>query len=352
MSEFPANATKKVVSRNLKEILQGIKSGTIKNIVTLTGAGISCNAGIPDFRSPGGLYATLQPELLTASTQEKLYLRENPTGVVEYRIFQQNQFPYLEVRRPFILGTVEQKWKPTLCHFFIKLLDNHGILRRHYTQNIDGLEKQLSLSDPDEKIVHVHGCIGEVSCEACSATYPTDQFRQEVATKIRNIYDAEDPIAPKESSNICCLKCGKPQVKPSTVLYGRNLPQKYFESVEADFPENVDAMFVIGTSLTVFPACSLVNEVNDGVPRIILNRDRVGDDFGCDFGEMQTLVEYVNEDIVKSSSGFSGDALILGDCDLAVLLMAKELGWLDELKEYAHLMCPTSAALLESYFRL
>ena len=86
--------------------------------------------GIPDFRSPGGMYATLRPELLTATQKQRFELAADPTNVVTYSMFAQNQFPYLEVRRPFILGTAEQKWKATIAHFFVKILHEKGFLRR------------------------------------------------------------------------------------------------------------------------------------------------------------------------------------------------------------------------------
>lgn len=63
----------------------------------MTGAGISVEAGIPDFRSAGGMYDTLKPDLLTATPQQKLQMEIDPTYVVEFGMFKQNQFPYLEV---------------------------------------------------------------------------------------------------------------------------------------------------------------------------------------------------------------------------------------------------------------
>ena len=73
-------------------------------------------------------------------------------------MFMQNAYPYLEVRRPFILGTAKQQWKATLSHHFFELLHEQGKLTRLYTQNIDGLDFQTQI--PNDKIVPVHGSIG------------------------------------------------------------------------------------------------------------------------------------------------------------------------------------------------
>ena len=250
------------MSTKLLTILDQLRVGTINKVVVLTGAGISVAAGIPDFRSPGGMYDTLRPELLTATEWERDILRDNPTAVVDIRLFERNQFPYLEVRRPFILGTAEVKWKPTLSHFFFRLLAEKGVLRHLYTQNIDGLDIHTGI--PEEKIVGVHGTIAKAGCEFCGYPMPYEEFRRAVRQKIRNIYDSSDPEAPKESANIFCLKCHKPGVKPATVLYGCNLPDHTWTKASEDFPENVDLMIIAGTSLGVYPVCDFVNRVRDG----------------------------------------------------------------------------------------
>mmetsp|Transcript_10914 Transcript_10914/g.15153 ORF Transcript_10914/g.15153 Transcript_10914/m.15153 type:complete len:375 (+) Transcript_10914:299-1423(+) len=310
----------------IKGLADMIKAGKIKNIAVLSGAGISVSAGIPDFRSPGGMYDTLKPDLLTASEDERKLMSMNPTAVVSWTIFRQNQFPYLELRRPFILGGAENKWRPTLGHFFIKLCDEKKLLRRLYTQNIDGLDYLLGIAD--DKIIPVHGSLGKASCEFCSAAYDISKLRQEIKSKIRDIY-GEDVSAPKTSSNVLCDKCKKPGVKPSTVLYGRSLPKEFEESIHKDFPENVEVLIVIGTSLTVSPANTLVDIVNKDCVRLIVNREEVGQDMGIDY-----------------SKDSKRDIFGRGNCDEVLLALATELGWKDELKKYAKDMAPESAKLL------
>ena len=134
--------------------------------------------------SPGGLYDTLRPDIITATKEQRDAMRKDPTLVVSFKLFEKNQFPYMEVRRPFILGLAENQWKPTLAHFFIKVLHDKGKLKRLYTQNIDGLDFQTGLER--EKIVNVHGSIAEISCEFCGdSSLSSEEFIQAVKTKIK-----------------------------------------------------------------------------------------------------------------------------------------------------------------------
>eukprot|EP01098_Paradermamoeba_levis_P008298 TRINITY_DN3446_c0_g1_i2.p1 TRINITY_DN3446_c0_g1~~TRINITY_DN3446_c0_g1_i2.p1 ORF type:complete len:302 (-),score=66.76 TRINITY_DN3446_c0_g1_i2:220-1125(-) len=289
--------------------------------------GMSVGAGIPDFRSPGGLYQTLKPELLTATKSQQREMELEPTAVVAWHMFKENQFPYLEVRRPFILGTAEQQWKATIAHFFVRLCEDKGILRRLYTQNIDGLDYQTGV--PDEKIIPVHGTISKYGCENCNADYPQDQFREILKKNIKDIYGV-DPNAPKESTPINCLSCDKPLVKPRTVLYSRSLPRVFFDKSDEDFPDQVDLLVVAGTSLTVGPANSLVTKVNSNTLRLIANREPVGNFLGIEYGSN------TKRDV------FSG-----GTCDQTFLELCKKLGWVEDLKKYADKMAPESRKLLE-----
>ena len=99
-----------------------------KRVGFLIGAGCSVSSGIPDFRSAGGFYETLKPELLTATSEEIKLMKRDPTYVVSWEIFKNNQFPYHEVRKPFILGLHNKVWKATISHFFIRLCQDKGKL--------------------------------------------------------------------------------------------------------------------------------------------------------------------------------------------------------------------------------
>jgi NAD-dependent SIR2 family protein deacetylase len=307
-----------------RAIIDGIRDGRFRNIAVLTGAGISVASGIPDFRSPGGMYDTLRPELLTATPAQRRMMSADRTAVVDIDLFKDNQFPYLEVRRPFILGTAEKKWKPTIAHFFFRLLQDKGILRRIYTQNIDGL--QFDCGIPDEKIVAVHGTISEAACEKCGNICPKDRFITAVRENIINIYDPNDPEAPRSSTNICCLSCGAPQVKPRTVLFGTSLPRNFFSCAGEDFPDNVDLLIVAGTSLVVMPAGGLVGAVSYSTPRVVVNLEQVGTELGLEYNESDRQRDYFVE----------------GKTDDVFLNLTKELGWISDLMVFGGEMAPQS----------
>ena len=308
----------------LDRIVEAIRSGEASSIAFLVGAGISTASGIPDFRSPGGMYDTLRPELLTATEAQRQSMRENPTSVVSWDLFSQTQLPYLELRRPFILGVGAGSWRPTLTHLFMRLCDEKGLLRKVFTQNIDGLEFQAGI--PQDKVVAVHGSLAEVACEYCAAAVPMDEFRGKVEENIRDIYSCgsdkhagtKKTSGPSTSSPILCDSCGKPGLKPTTVLYGRSLPSQFAEAMEADLP-SVDLLIVAGTSLTVSPANSVVNKVPGTALRLVANLERVGDDLGLHF------------DAESDERDGGRDFLARAPCDAVCLRLVERLGWVDEL---------------------
>jgi len=142
-------------SVDFEGIVQYIKDGRAKKIITMAGAGISTSAGIPDFRTPGtGLYDNLQK-----------YNLPEPTAVFDIRFFRHNPQPFFLLARELYPG----KFSPTPCHFFIRLLQEKGLLLRHYTQNIDTLEREAGISD--EKLVEAHGAFNTGHCIDCRKEY-------------------------------------------------------------------------------------------------------------------------------------------------------------------------------------
>ena len=275
-------------SFDLHGIAEHIKSGKVKNIIVMCGAGISVSAGIPDFRTPGtGLYDNLQK-----------YNLPHPTAVFELDFFRENPLPFYLLAKELYPGN----YPPTATHHFVKLLHEKKLLKRCFTQNIDSLERATGL--PADTICAAHGNFDTARClEGHSAC--VDAVKDHV----------------EKGEPMLCVECGA-LVKPDIVFFGENLPQRFEDLIRTDFPK-CDLLIVAGTSLEVHPFAGLIHHPGEDVPRLLVNREVVGemdervghgDVFGFDFGETNRR-----------------DALFLGDCDDGFLKLAELLGWREEL---------------------
>jgi NAD-dependent SIR2 family protein deacetylase len=122
-----------------------------RKVVVLSGAGMSTAAGIPDFRSPGGLYGnaailldrfTFFDSSKSAAWQRNM-LEEDVRSALTLEFFSRNPLPYHEMRRGFIIGLGEGQWKLTLAHLLPELLNRNGKLELLASQNIDGLDHKV-----------------------------------------------------------------------------------------------------------------------------------------------------------------------------------------------------------------
>ncbi|KAJ1869820.1 NAD-dependent protein deacetylase sirtuin-2 [Coemansia sp. RSA 1722] len=283
-SVFPENLSV------LDAIVHRIKTGAAKKIVVMAGAGISTDAGIPDFRSPGtGLYDNLQT-----------YKLPYPEAIFSIDYFRKKPKPFYVLAKELYPG----QFTPTQSHFFVKLLAEKGLLQRHYTQNIDCLERVAGI-DPD-LIVEAHGSFHTAHCisRMCRQEHSQSWVKEKIF--------ADD--IPR------CLSCDS-LVKPDITFFGEGLPSRFFDLLEQDFA-SCDLLIVMGTSLLVQPFASLINDVSHAVPRLLINRMRVGEAKtpgpGFDFDG-------------RHAGQLHRDALVLGDCDQACALLAERLGWNKEL---------------------
>jgi NAD-dependent histone deacetylase SIR2 len=240
------------------------------------GAGISTSAGIPDFRSPDtGLYANLAFLDL-----------EEPEDVFDIGFFRQNPKPFYALAHELYPG----RYRPTIAHSFIKLLHDKGLLLKHFTQNIDCLERQAGL--PGDVIVEAHGSFATQRCIECKTPYPDEEMHKKVQ-------DKEVPH--------CLVPQCNGLVKPDIVFFGESLPPSFFES--RDLPEQAELCIVMGTSLSVQPFASLPVLCKPGTPRVLINMQQVG-----------------------GLGSRPDDVLILGDIDAGVRKFAKAMGWEEELE--------------------
>ncbi|ORX95766.1 NAD-dependent deacetylase sirtuin-2 [Basidiobolus meristosporus CBS 931.73] len=278
-----------ITSPTLESFVEYIKTHEIKNIVVLSGAGISTAAGIPDFRTPGtGLYDNLQ----------KFDLPE-PEDIFDIEYFHENPLPFYTLAKELYPGNFE----PTLTHCFIRFLHEKGLLLRNFTQNIDTLERECGL--PEAKIVEAHGSFYTAHCTSpsCSREYQQDWMKEK-------IFNSEVPK---------CQSCDA-LIKPDITFFGETLPKIYHERIEEDF-DHCELLIVIGTSLKVQPFASLIDRVANNVPRLLINRQLSG---------VQTdpsLQTYLGFDFEGTHQPFQRDALFLGTADEGCLKMMELLGW-------------------------
>ncbi|EAW12410.1 SIR2 family NAD-dependent protein deacylase [Aspergillus clavatus NRRL 1] len=261
----------------IEKIATLIKSGQIRRIVVLVGAGISTAAGIPDFRSPEtGIYDRLKPLGLPY-----------PEAIFHINYFRHTPEPFYAIARARHPRTL----KPTITHAFLALLAKKNLLHFLFTQNIDGLERDTGV--PENKILNAHGSWRTQHCWKCKTSYPDDLMKEAIAKGVVPYCQVPD--------------CGGP-IKPDVVFFGQSLPAE-FEDEEKKVPE-ADLMIVMGTSLKVAPCSRLPGQVREGVPRVLINREKAGD-----------------------VGVRPNDLCILGDCDDGVRKLADILGWTEEMED-------------------
>lgn len=245
ISKFPSLVNGLVDSHGvLLNVIRRWKDNELKNVIVMSGAGISVSAGIPDFRSPGtGLYSNLEK-----------YDLPYPEAIFEISYFQKNPEPFFTLAKELWPGN----FSPTPTHRFIKALADQNRLLRNYTQNIDGLERLTGLKE--ELIVEAHGTFHTASCIKynCRKKYDIDMVKRHI-----------------DKSRIPRCKNCRGLIKPDIVFFGESLPVRFHEQSEIDFPK-CDLLIIMGTSLQVYPFAGLVNTVGSDVPRILINMEPAG----------------------------------------------------------------------------
>ncbi len=212
--------------------------GEASRVVVLTGAGISTDSGIPDFRGPDGVW-TKDPAAERLATLD-VYLEDE------------------EVRRRAWQGRLHSPtWNadPNPGHRALVALEHRGMLDTLVTQNIDGLH-QLAGNDP-VKVIEIHGTIRDVVCMSCGDRGPAWLTLDRVRA------GEEDPH---------CGLCGG-ILKSATISFGQPLVAEDLERAERA-AHRCDLFLVVGSSLTVFPAAGLVPvAAGNGASVVIVNAE-------------------------------------------------------------------------------
>ena len=210
--------------QKLQEIIDGAK-----HIVFFTGAGVSTDSGIPDFRSQDGLYNQqyrYPPETIISRS----FFEADPE---EFYRFYKDKMLYLDA-------------EPNFTHKLMAELEKKGKSLGVVTQNIDGLHQKAG----SKKVYELHGSVLRNYCMDCGAFYPAE-------------FIAESKGIPR------CTKCGG-IVKPDVVLYEEGLSTPVVNGAVAAI-SSADVLIVLGTSLVVYPAAGLIRYFH-GKHLVLINR--------------------------------------------------------------------------------
>jgi NAD-dependent protein deacetylase/lipoamidase len=200
--------------------------------VVLTGAGVSTESGIPDFRSPEGLWARFDP-LEYGSIDA---FRSDPAKV--WRFY-----------APRFAALTEAE--PNAAHLALAGLERAGLVQAVITQNIDLLHERAGSTE----VVEVHGSIRNSTCPGCGASYPLP--------RVLELLEAQDTPA--------CPRCGE-IVKPDVVFFGELLPEEPIDRAFA-LARGAGLLLVVGSALEVYPVAGLPLEtLGAGGAVAIVNR--------------------------------------------------------------------------------
>lgn len=207
-----------------------------RRLVVFTGAGISTESGIPDFRSKGGIWTKYKP--------------------IDFRDFMADEEKRRESWRiKFATEKIMTEAKPNKGHLGIAQLHQTGKLSSVITQNIDGLHQVSGI--PEEKIIELHGNSTYAKCLDCEKRYEIDD--------IRDIFIPDETLP-------YCDDCGG-IIKTAVISFGQSMPVREMQLAEKE-SVSCDLFIAIGSSLVVYPAAGFpVIAKQSGAKLVIINRD-------------------------------------------------------------------------------
>lgn len=221
----------------------GVLLARSKRVVVLTGAGISTESGIPDFRSPGGLWSRYDPSELTFDR----FRANSATRKVYWQIACES-YPLM------------RDAEPNDAHRAIVDIERCGKLALLVTQNVDGLHQKAGSSS--DRTIEIHGTALGVRCIDCGLPHDRETIHARVQ-------------AGEEAPS--CDTCGGP-LKPATISFGQAMPEREM-ALAIGAASRCDLMIVVGSSLVVYPAAALPERaVHHGARLVIVNREATGHD--------------------------------------------------------------------------
>ncbi|MDP1751083.1 MAG: Sir2 family NAD-dependent protein deacetylase [Reyranella sp.] len=219
--------------------------GSAKRIVAFTGAGISTESGIPDFRSPGGIWTKYKPIYFDDFMSSEEMRRES-------------------WRRKFATDETMLKAEPNAGHRALAKLVELGRMSAIITQNIDGLHQRSGV--PDAKVIELHGNATYATCLDCGHRHELDQIRRTF------LGGGKLPL---------CVKC-EGIVKTATISFGQAMPEIPMACAQ-DETLACDLFIVLGSSLVVYPAAGFPGLAKrKGAELAIVNREPTDQDDTAD----------------------------------------------------------------------
>jgi NAD-dependent deacetylase len=215
-----------------------------RRAVVFTGAGVSTESGIPDFRSPGGIWTKYQP--------------------IDFREFISSDEARRETwRRKIAVDEAVSQARPNRGHRAIAHLVAQGKVSAVITQNIDGLHQRSGV--PDEQVIELHGNGTYATCLDCAQRY-----------ELKDMFAA---FKADEESPVC--DCGG-FIKSATISFGQPMPFEAMRRAQAE-SQSCDLFIAIGSSLVVYPAASFPAVAKQNGSRlVILNREPTDLDYMAD----------------------------------------------------------------------
>jgi NAD-dependent deacetylase len=240
--------------------------GKHRGIVFFTGAGISTESGVPDFRSPGGIWTRYAPVYFDE------FVRSEEARVRYWKMKRETHELYKNV-------------KPNIGHYSIASFEKRNRLLGLITQNVDGLHALAGV--PPEKMVELHGTDRKVSCLGCSKEFDPES----IYARLR------DGIIPSP-----CDSCGG-LIKPATISFGQSMPEAAMKRAK-QWSEAAEIFIVVGSSLVVQPAAAFpVIAKQAGALLAIVNRDETPLDQIADFNHRGAIGEFFQKLSLLTADG-------------------------------------------------
>ena len=229
-----------------------------RDVVFFTGAGISTESGVPDFRSPGGIWTKYTPVYFSD------FMDSEAARIRYWKMKKETHELYKNVQ-------------PNIGHYSIREFEKRGQLLGLITQNVDGLHSLAGVSE--EKIIELHGTDRKVTCLGCGKSF--------------DAYKVYDTISENFTPPVCDKCSGF--LKPATISFGQSMPVEAMKRAQ-ELSKTAKVFIVIGSSLQVQPAASFpVIAKQSGALLAIINREATPLDSLADYNFKGPIGEFFEQ---------------------------------------------------------